>query len=77
MFGEEITDGYFEDCYANGDIRKRGILKDGERFGYWEFYYENGNIKDKDMILEQIFFYGSKKNTGWGLKFEFRAVSRI
>ena len=41
---EVLTDGYLEDCYANGNISAKGVLKDGERIGYWELYYKNGNI---------------------------------
>lgn len=44
---EVLTDGYLEDCYANGNISAKGVLKDGERIGYWELYYKNGNIDQK------------------------------
>ena len=42
---EELYDGYFEEFFDNGLLRRRGVVRDGYRIGYWEYYHENGELK--------------------------------
>ena len=42
---EDFYDGYFEEFYDHGLLRRRGIIRDGYRIGYWEYYHENGELK--------------------------------
>lgn len=40
-------EGYWEECYGNGNILSKGNYKEGKVEGYWEFYHDNGKIRSK------------------------------
>ncbi|MCS5567128.1 MAG: hypothetical protein NZ743_03795 [Pseudomonadales bacterium] len=46
-YGESLPDGPFETFYSNGQVKEKGIHKDGKRHGRWEQFYAGGQLKSK------------------------------
>ena len=43
-----MKDGLVEEFYDNGQLKKKGNYKNGERDGLHETYYDNGQIGIKE-----------------------------
>lgn len=41
---KDTIGGVFHEYYQNGNIKIKGILKNGKRDGDWSYFYENGKL---------------------------------
>ena len=46
-YGEALLDGPFETFYSNGQVKEKGVYRDGKREGRWEQFYVGGQLKSK------------------------------
>ena len=45
-------DGDFEIFFQNGQLKEKGIVKNGVLDGIWESYYENGQLEIKTTYIK-------------------------
>lgn len=41
---KDTIGGVYHEYYKNGNIKVKGVLKNGQRDGDWSFFYENGKL---------------------------------
>lgn len=41
---KDTIGGVFHEYYQNGNIKIKGVLKNGKRDGDWSYFYENGKL---------------------------------
>ena len=46
-YGEALLDGPFETFYSNGQVKEKGVYRDGKREGRWQQFYADGQLKSK------------------------------
>ena len=51
-------DGNFEEYFKSGQLKEKGIVKNGVLDGIWESYYENGQLNTQTT-------YNKGKNNGY------------
>lgn len=49
-----ITDGEFVEYHPGGNLKTRGILKNGKRTGVWISYHTNGNIYSENKYKKGV-----------------------
>jgi|TARA_B110000438_G_C15628316_1_gene569769 antitoxin component YwqK of YwqJK toxin-antitoxin module len=47
---KNITDGEFIEHHPNGNIKTKGLLKNGNRTGIWTSYFVNGKVQSESKF---------------------------
>jgi len=51
---KSITDGEFIEYHPNGNVKTKGLLKNGKRTGTWTAYHANGNLYSENKYKADI-----------------------
>ena len=51
---KDIADGEFIEYHPNGNIKTKGLLKNGKRTGVWIAYHNNGNIYSENKYKKGV-----------------------
>jgi antitoxin component YwqK of YwqJK toxin-antitoxin module len=47
---KSVTDGEFIEYHPNGNIKAKGVLKNGKRTGIWTSYFVNGEVQSESKF---------------------------
>ena len=47
---KDITDGEFIEYHSNGNIKTKGLLKNGKRTGVWTSYFVSGKVQSESKF---------------------------
>jgi len=62
--------GIYRDSHGNGELRARGIMRNGKMDGMWAFYYIDGRVNykikfDNGKPLENFVYYNNDGSVQW------------
>ena len=49
-----ITDGDFIEYHPNGNVKTKGVLKNGKRIGTWTSYFSNGKVQSENKYKKGV-----------------------
>src|SRR5690606_9304134 len=54
-------DGYFISKHNNGMLKEKGLVKEGERIGYWKKYDDNGKVVELTLYENDSIVFSTQK----------------